>query len=114
MAQLAARGIENFHPVSPLQYRVVDRSHFPPVRGQIAEAAARFALGVIARESIAFHEIFDAPLEMELQLVVQVSAEAAFRWRQAENASDLRPATAGPAHASFIPTLASRAATTSP
>src|SRR5262245_6352269 len=87
MPRLADNGIEELHAVSPVEHRVVDRAGFAAVRLEIAEAALCFAFGVGARESLALHEILDATLEMEAELIIDGVVHATAVVGETEDAS---------------------------
>ena len=66
--------------------------------GDVAESAFCFALGGVARQTFALHQVFDAPLDVEAQLGVELGAETVFRGGQAEDAAHGTPAVVDPGH----------------
>ena len=69
---------------SPLQNAVVDRARFAAICVVVAEPASRFALGGVARQVFALHELLDATLEMKAELVVELFVGAPARAGQSE------------------------------
>src|SRR5262245_29103007 len=92
--RLAANGVEEFHTVSPLEHGVVDRTCFVSIRLEVAEATARFAFGVGAREAFALYEVLSATLQMKTQLVVDGVAQATPCVREPEHSADATPSVA--------------------
>ena len=74
-----------------MDHTVVDCVRLASIIVVVAEAAAGFTLGGFARESFALHELFDAPLEMEAQLGVEVGVDAFARVRESEDAFHAPP-----------------------
>jgi hypothetical protein len=98
VARLAPDRVEKLHAISPVEHSVVDRACFRAIGLVVAETPARFALGVRAREAVAFHEVLDASLEMEAELVVQLVANAEARRRKPEHSPEAVPAVVGARH----------------
>ena len=71
MSGLARQSVEQLHAIPPAQHVVVYLARLPAVGLVVAEPPARLSFGFVASESFALHQLFDAPLEVKAQLVVE-------------------------------------------
>ena len=97
-------GVEEFHAISPAQHVVVDVACLSAIGLVVSEPAARLALGVGARESFALHDLVDAALEVEPELVVDLAIRAPAAAGKSKDALHRAAPTAVPRASSTRPT----------
>jgi hypothetical protein len=89
VTKLARDGIEEVHAPVSLEDLFVDGERGVAMQVDIAEAASRFLFGSVARHALR-DELVDAPLVVEVELVVERGGGTRARFGEAEDAAHER------------------------